>query len=229
MYHDIRPLPWPAQLRGQAFLLLWIVQPHHFSPAEGFCCTTNVVPPLHHTSAVSPVAVLRTLLVARRRESVCLLNTSGRTTVTLKPVSTTIGHITPSISPLTVRLPSLWDNCPVINITCGVILIVWWAGLSPSRPACPRLNEVGKVLVLHISWFVFSNLPTVSFQVAPSRTSPALRGPETIGGYHFSEQSFNLCKYIILQRFPAIRLISWTPFCCTTIHASNRKFPLAEG
>ena len=41
------------------------------------------------TSVVCPVAVLRTLLVARRRESVCLLNTSGRTAVTLAPMSRT--------------------------------------------------------------------------------------------------------------------------------------------
>ena len=53
---------------------------------------------------------------------------------------------------------------------------------------------MGNVLVLHISCLVSSSLPTVSFQEVPFSTSPALWGPEALGGYHFSEQTFLLVQ-----------------------------------
>ena len=133
----------------------------------------------------------------------------------------------------TIQCSLFWEGRYMINPVKSFLTHHPQAGLSLSKPARPSLNErLGKVLVLHkvISlWLVSSNLPTVSFQLVPFPTSPAHWGPETLGGYHFSEPSFNLCKYIILLGFPAIRLISWTPFYCTTIHASNWKFPLAGG
>ena len=103
--------------------------------------------PLHHqfpcTVAVSPVAVLRTLVVACTLLRNCLVSTSGRTIVMFAPVSTTMGHGTLSMWPITVKLSSLWVNVPVISTTCGVKLSEWLADLTPSRPACISVKEAG--------------------------------------------------------------------------------------
>ena len=92
------------------------------------------------TVAVYPVAVLRTLVVACTLLRNCLVSTSGRTIVMLAPVSTTMGHGTPSMWPITVKLYSLWVNVPFISTTCGVKLSGWLAGLTPSRLALHYLN-----------------------------------------------------------------------------------------
>ena len=95
------------------------------------------------------------------------------------PVSTTIGHGTPSMWPITVKLSSLWVNVPVISTTCGVKLSEWLADLTPSRPAWISLKEAGSYAVACLLGYFGGNFDSHVFSVPfchkPSTADPSSR------------------------------------------------------